>query len=427
MPQSSISSILYIGLLLSLSGNVYAQTETNTAWPAYISGLKPVPSESSVSATLPADVAISPPDAKVPADKARWSGQWHGWACPNWQCDIKVAIEAVSKTGATVVYAAANARMGQFSERANGLFENDELSIRLSTGSRLIMRLRNSEEMEVSIWNSDGRLLAAGVLTMNPFTYVRDSIRVPTSLEFDGKPLTLEAVTYKPLGVGPFPTIIINHGSTKPEMVRHTWTSPDLAAFFTGAGWQVIFPQRRGRGKSDGVYDEGYKKDRAEYACDPQIALPGLEHAVGDLNAVMAHLPTLSDVDSQRLIIGGVSRGGVLAVVYASAHPTQFRGVVNFVGGWMDENCKHVDQINMPMFVRGANFDKPMIWLYGDMDPFYSLDHSRKNFAAFIEAGGKGSFLALKPPKGYSGHDIHGDASLWGPAMKEYLSNAIGR
>ncbi len=429
MPRFSILFLLIVcaGVLLGLYESVDAQPKAETAWPAYISRLKPVPSESSVSAVLPADVVIDAPDAQVPADKARWSGQWHGWACPNWQCDIKVAIEAVSETGATVVYAAANARMGRFSERAKGLFESDELSIKLSTGSTLVMRLRNTDEMEISIWNSGGRLLAAGVLTTNPFSYVRSTIRVPTSWEFDGKPLTLEAVTYKPPGVGPFPTIIFNHGSTRPEMVRFTWTSPNLAAFFTSAGWQVMFPQRRGRGRSDGVYDEGYEKGSTEYACDPKIALAGMDHAVSDLDAVMAHLTTLGDVDRKRLIIGGVSRGGALAAVYASVRPTQFRGVLNFVGGWMDERCKHVDQINMPLFVRGANFDKPMLWLYGDKDPFYSLEHSRKNFDAFVRAGGRGRFIALTPPKGYSGHDIHGDASLWGSAVNAYLSDAIER
>ncbi|MFK7963971.1 MAG: alpha/beta hydrolase family protein [Burkholderiaceae bacterium] len=336
-----------------------------------------------------------------------------------------MAIETVSATGASVVYAAANARMGQFSERANGLFHDDQLSIKLSTGTVLVMRLRNAEVMEITLWKSDTRLLAAGVLTKKPFNYVRSAVRIPTPWRFEGKPMTLETVIYKPKGSGPFPTIIINHGSTRPELVRETWTSPDLAAFFAGKGWQVVFPQRRGRGKSDGFYDEGYKKDRSDYACRPDISLPGVEHAIADLDAVMAYLPGLEEVDSQRMIVGGVSRGGVLAVVYAGVRPAKFQGVVNFVGGWMDENCEHVDQINPPLFVRGAAFKKPMLWLYGGKDPFYSLDHSRKNFESFIGAGGKGSFMAFDPPNGYSGHDIYAVDSLWGPTMETYLSNAV--
>jgi len=58
-------------------------------------------------------------------------------------------------------------------------------------------------------------------------------------------------------------------------------------------------------------------------------------------------------------------------------------GVINFVGGWMAEGCPNAREVNGTLFKRGGTFPHPTLWLYGNHDPFYSLDHSRANFAAF--------------------------------------------
>jgi len=56
--------------------------------------------------------------------------------------------------------------------------------------------------------------------------------------------------------------LLFHHGSTgkgdDPSRFISTVTSPALAKFFNDRGWMVMFPQRRGRGKSDGLYDEGF-------------------------------------------------------------------------------------------------------------------------------------------------------------------------
>jgi dienelactone hydrolase len=85
-----------------------------------------------------------------------------------------------------------------------------------------------------------------------------------TGLIEDGRPVRLEAVIFKPDGAGPFPLAVINHGSTgrgrDPALFTQTWFAADLAGFLNERGWLVAFPQRRGRGKSDGLYDEGFRK-----------------------------------------------------------------------------------------------------------------------------------------------------------------------
>ncbi|HSV57918.1 MAG TPA: alpha/beta fold hydrolase [Variovorax sp.] len=415
--------VLVAALGLACASFGFAQT----AWPAYMPQLLAGPSESPVAAQLPADAAPVPPDASVPAKRARWSGVWRGWACFARACEVQLAIEKMSEAGATVAYAGASSVQGLITDRAEGEFVGDELQVRLSTEAKLVLRLRESGDMEMSLWKPDSKLLSAGVLTQKPFRYERRLSRVPTPWAEDGKEQTLEMVSYRPIGAGaaPLPTLVFNHGSTgdgnKPEWFTHTWTSPEVAQYFVDKGWQVLMPQRRGRGKSDGLYDEGFEKDRSRYACRAELSLPGMERPVADLEAVMAHVKSMSTVDRRRMVIGGVSRGGILSVVYAGAHPDQFEGVINFVGGWVGDRCADAGRVNPALFRRGAAFGKPMLWLYGDKDPFYALTHSKQNFEAFVAAGGRGSFLSFDAPPGQIGHLIHQHPSLWGAAVDGYL------
>jgi hypothetical protein len=48
-------------------------------------------------------------------------------------------------------------------------------------------------------------------------------------------------------------------------------------------------------------------------------------------------------------------------------------------------------------------FARPTLWLYGQQDSFYSIEHSRSNFDAFEKAGGIGEFFEFAVPGG-SGH-----------------------
>src|SRR5262249_28157179 len=115
---------------------------------------------------------------------------------------------------------------------------------------------------------------------------------VATGLVEDGKPVRLEVVIFKPPGAGPFPLAVINHGSTgrgnNPALFGETWFDVGLADFLNQRGWMLAFPQRRGRGKSDGQYDEGFWPERAKgYTCDPTPSLAGADRALRDIGAII--------------------------------------------------------------------------------------------------------------------------------------------
>ncbi|MDP3354310.1 MAG: hypothetical protein Q8M51_00405, partial [Polaromonas sp.] len=87
----------------------------------------------------------------------------------------------------------------------------------------------------------------------------------------------------------------------------------------------------------------------------------------------------------------------------------------------VSDRCSQAEAVNAVSFKRAAAFGKPVLWLYGDKDPFYSLRHSRFNFDAFIAAGGKGSLVTYPPPTGQNGHAIHAYPGMWQAAVDNYL------
>ena len=416
-------AVLLMGVALSMSA------ASQTIWPNYISEIQPDVSESLVAAEALADARVQAPDASLPAAKARWSGEWSGWACQGRLCDLKLIVESVRGDGATIVYSAASSQAGARSQRLEAKFNSDELQAVVASGMQIAFRMRTDHVVEV-VGNSQGKVSFGGVLSNRPLGN-RMVERIPTPFFENGKPVSLEMVIYKPPGAGPFPTLMFNHGSTgngdDPALFTSTWTSPVIARFFNEHGWMVVFPQRRGRGKSDGLYDEGFELDRSKYSCDPKLSLPGLDRAVADLGAAASHVAGRPDVDSKRMLIGGQSRGGAASIAYAGAHPSRFIGVLNFVGGWVGDDCRYSNLINEEGFRRGAAYPNATLWLYGENDPFYKISHSRKSFHSFQAAGGVGEFHVFNLGVGQSGHGLISMRSQWQSAVMRYLDQIQGR
>ena len=424
---------LFAVILLALTCQL---PNAQTKWPGYVWQFVHATSESPLAAVVPPDALVQAPDSKIDAAKARFSGIWSGWGCLGRVCDVKLVVEKVTDGGATIIYAAAT-DSSELSERVQADFTGDELVATLSTGTVLSFKIRSGSGrvMEFVGFNK-GELRIAGVLSQNeapakkgasvPMPPLAKSVdRIPTLFVENGKPVTLEVMIYKPAGNGPFPALMFNHGSTgngdNPAAFLSTYTSAAIARYFTEKGWLVAFPQRRGRGKSDGLYDEGFEANRSAYSCAPQLSLPGLERALSDMDAAYTYLAARPDVDSKRLLIGGQSRGGIASSVYAGTRPARFVGVVNFVGGWVGDICPAAASVNTVSFKRAAGFAAPMLWLYGENDPFYKISHSQKNFEAFIQAGGKGDFKVFDAGNGRSGHGIVSQPMLWRSAMDDYF------
>ncbi|MBN9088368.1 MAG: hypothetical protein J0J01_15795 [Reyranella sp.] len=243
----------------------------------------------------------------------------------------------------------------------------------------------------------------------------------------DGATVKLATITHKPAGAGPFPILIFHHGSTgrgtDPGIFARPYEPIFLADWFVARGWAVVLPSRRGRGGSEGLYDEGFDIDRTRgYACDDNLSIKGFDRALRDADAITAAILALPFADRARFVVGGQSRGGILSIGWSGQRPELPKGVLNFVGGWLGSGCGYSAKVNAELFKRGAAFKSPTLWLYGDKDPFYPLSHSRGSFETFRNAGGNGSFNEYTLPDGVSGHSVVSYPQLWEATMERYLA-----
>jgi pimeloyl-ACP methyl ester carboxylesterase len=271
-------------------------------------------------------------------------------------------------------------------------------------------------------------LLARDMTSAN----AQESIMVDTNLPGNGQPVRLQVVIFKPsTAPPPYRLLVVNHGSTgkgnDPALFADVYVDEEFAKIFVEKGYLVAFPQRRGLGKSDGLYDEGFYADRTlGYTCDPERSLAGADRALADIEAAVAALRKLPEVKKDPVLMAGASRGGALSIAYAGMHPDDVAGVISFVGGWITESCGTVVSkvINSALLRRGAKFPRSTLWLYAIQDRIYSLGHSGENFAVFRAAGGKGTFLPFDIPAG-DGHSLMDYRSKWKADVDRYL-NEIG-
>ena len=254
----------------------------------------------------------------------------------------------------------------------------------------------------------------------------RIDARAATPFTENGEPVELEVVIFKPLEGERFPLLVVNHGSTgngsDPSRFADTFIHKPTTLHFVEQGWMVAYPQRRGRGQSDGLYDEGFTSNRSGYSCEATIALAGADRALDDIDAVTDWLRMRNDVDTKRMLLSGTSRGGILSIAYLARRPEVYLGAINFVGGWTGEGCGDFATINRTLFVDGAVFPGRSLWIYAGNDTFYSLAHSQSNFAAFTQAGGVADFEIFQRDPGRNGHFIINDADRWGVVADAYIA-----
>ncbi len=148
------------GLVATLTG---CAGLTQTPWPDFMPTLAPGKSNSPVAATLPANTEITPAGADVPAAKAAWSGRWSGWACRDFACDTKLAVEKVTRDGATIIYSFASGQLKPFMTRVQARFVGNELQADIGGDARVFYRMRSDGNIDF-LWTR-GQGWIAGILS----------------------------------------------------------------------------------------------------------------------------------------------------------------------------------------------------------------------------------------------------------------------
>jgi pimeloyl-ACP methyl ester carboxylesterase len=253
-----------------------------------------------------------------------------------------------------------------------------------------------------------------------PSGYISE--RITTGLIEDGQTVHLQIIVSKPRGKGPFPLLVFNHGSVgrgqNEAAARAVRVFHPVTQYFLSKGWMVVVPQRRGRGWSDGLHDEGLVNDRSRYSCDPKIAIDGLNAAIEDVDAVMENLLARPEVDAERVVMGGNSRGGGLALAYAGKYPEKVRGVINASGGWHGTVCASFISIHRRLATDAARSSKPTLWLHGGKDTEIDLKSSEAVFEMFRHKGGTGTFV----PFPEAGHNLLWENRNWIQPVGQFMA-----
>jgi dienelactone hydrolase len=250
-------------------------------------------------------------------------------------------------------------------------------------------------------------------------------IRIPMTVSRPSgvQRLTLEATLYKPAGPGPFPLVILSHGTPRDPRQRvgrrlrynaQSWE-------FVSMGFAVVIPMRRGYGHSEGDYAE------AAGPCNCSHFYKAGQESARDLRATVEYVSTLPCIDPQRLVLVGHSSGGLASLILASQGLPGVRGVINFGGGngsMEGLNCSP-DRLIAAFALAGRSTRVPTLWIYSENDSYFPPWLAQEMHAAFRGAGGRAKFVML-PPFCEEGHYLFTDVrglARWTPVVNRFLND----
>jgi dipeptidyl aminopeptidase/acylaminoacyl peptidase len=267
-------------------------------------------------------------------------------------------------------------------------------------------------------WLAAAWLAVAGV-AQAASAYTESVIRAPVAA--GAQAVLIDVTVLRPRGAGPFPIVVLSHGSPRAPEERRADGRQRLtgqALPFLSLGFAVIVPTRRGYGDSGGEWAEGYGS-----CANPDYYTAGLETA-RDVRAAVDAIRGEPWADTRRVVLAGQSAGGFGSVA-ASATPFEgLVGVINFAGGRGSLAPRQVcgeARLVEAMARYGRNVRVPGLWLYSANDQFFGPDLARRMYQAFVQAGGNAEFVEA-PPTGLDGHSYFARAmDDWAPRVTQFL------
>ncbi|MGF6372916.1 dienelactone hydrolase [Paraburkholderia sp. RAU6.4a] len=230
--------------------------------------------------------------------------------------------------------------------------------------------------------------------------------------------VTLETTVFKPVGAGPFPMIVFNHGKLPGAPRNQPRSRPlALAREFVRHGYIVAVPNRRGFADSGGEY--------ARNGCN--VEANGYAQA-DDVAAVVAYMSEQSYVDKTHIVIAGTSHGGLTTIAYGARDAVSapgVRGLINFSGGLRQDECSGWQKILTQAFgTYGEHVRLPSLWLYGANDSVWPGPLADEMFTAFTVDGAKAQMFNFGNYKN-DAHRLVGDrdgVQIWWPRVKAFLA-----
>ncbi len=252
----------------------------------------------------------------------------------------------------------------------------------------------------------------------------------PEAVEIHNGSVRLHALLWRPRGRGPFPAVLLNHGSgrTREELERlgpYERQADTLGPVFAHHGYVFLYLFRRGVGLSADQGPNAVELMNREFAANGQEARNALQVRLlenGDMTDALSGLAFLRarpEVDGRDVAVIGHSFGGSLTLLLAEREPN-LRAVVVFSGAgysW-DRSAELRDRL----FAAVARITAPVFFIHAAND--FSLS-AGKELDARLEQLNKPHRLKIYPPVGHTADEGHAllylGVSTWEPDVFAFL------
>ena len=258
----------------------------------------------------------------------------------------------------------------------------------------------------------------------------------PETVPIHSGSATLHAMLWRPQGSGPFPAILLNHGSGRaPEDLKrlgpYERNAETLGPVFARHGYVFLYLFRRGVGLSTDQGANAIDLMNTESAAHGQEARNALQmkllenREMADALSALNFLKALPYVDAKDVAVIGHSFGGSLTVLLAEREPS-LRAVVVFSGAGY--SFARSPELRARLLAAVDHIAAPIFFIHAEND--YSLS-SGKVLDARREQTGKQHRLKIYPPIGQTvddGHDfLHRGVNIWEPDVFAFLNENMRR
>jgi dienelactone hydrolase len=259
----------------------------------------------------------------------------------------------------------------------------------------------------------------------------------PIQEEIWALPITQPTLAYvaRPVGNGPFPLVVMNHGVSLTPRERSFFPLVEFRAaalWFARRGNMVVAPTGSGYGAAAlddperGLCGVFYSKIGG---CEnPNFNDAGLAVALLD-KWIIDYMTDQKLIVPNNVVVVGQSAGGWAAIALSSRNLPSVKAIITFeagrggrVAGKPNNNCAP-DQLVEATAGFGRTARTLMLWIYTENDTFFGPELSKRMHEAYTRAVGNAEYHLL-PPFGSDGHYLIDSADsipLWSPLVRQFL------
>jgi dienelactone hydrolase len=255
--------------------------------------------------------------------------------------------------------------------------------------------------------------------------FATQDVMVPFAQK-DGSVLQLYTMVLIPEGHRRFPLAVVSHGSPRHAYDRATMSPAffaNISQWLVNLGFAVAIPMRRGYGRSQGAWAEGYGSCK-----DPDYANAGHASAQ-DIEAVITYMRRQAYVDANRIVLVGHSAGGWGSLAAASESPPGVVAAVLFAPGRGSQAPDEVCDGNALVTAAGL-FGKttqvPTLWIHSENDHYFSPKLARDVYDAFRAISHGAAEFIEDPSCLNDGHMlVRNCPEIWQTSVAAFLQKTV--